>query len=90
MKQTPRSMTDEWQRCPRKRVRLIARVEGDLPQRRAELEALGATVTHAIRLTNSLAFECSGALALVIASQSWVRAIAADTRVSALGRQLDG
>ena len=90
MAQIPETLSHAWQQCPDARVRLIVRVEGDLRERQAQLSTLGAVVTHTFRLTGALSLECTGAQALVIAAQPWVRRISPDTPLKALRRQSHG
>ncbi|MEN6480315.1 MAG: hypothetical protein ABFD20_11865 [Anaerolineales bacterium] len=79
-----------WQEQPAARVRLIVSVDGALDERRAQLAALGADVGHTYRLTNALSLECTGAQALAIAAQPWVRRISPDTPLKALRRSPHG
>jgi hypothetical protein len=79
-----------WRQQPCQPVRLVVRVAGDLATRQAEVVSLGATVSHAFRLTNSLSLECAGSVALRLAQQPWVLSISPDTPVEAFGRQSHG
>jgi hypothetical protein len=90
MAHIPGELLSAWQQHPCEPVRLIVRVAGDLAQRQAEITALGAAVTHAFRLTNTLSVECASSVALRLAQQPWVLRISPDTPVQALGRQTHG
>ncbi len=65
---------------------LIVRVEGELQERSAEMNAMGVNVKRQFKLTNSLQIRCSGAQALKLARKDWL--VRADTNrpVRALGR----
>jgi len=71
---------------PNEMFDLIVRVEGDLQERSAEINAMGVNVKRQFKLTNSLQIHCSGAQALKLAREDWWMRAESDRSVRALGR----
>lgn len=90
MARVSKELVHDWESDPQQIVQLIVRVSGDLAERRAQVNALGGQVAHALALTHELAVTCRAETALLLASQPWIERIVPDAPVQALGRESHG
>jgi len=63
-------------------VRLIIRVDGDVPRAATRLMEQGVTVLRSFHLIPALAIRCSAEQALALLEEPWVQAVEEDRRVS--------